>query len=220
VDAAYGGALALSGRDAGLLEGIALADSVTIDFHKLFFQPISCSLLLVGDAAAWETIRFHADYLNPEEHLEEGVPDLVTKSIQTTRRFDGLKVFVTLQVLGRDGYAALIDRCLSLARAAGGLIAEDPELELACEPMIASVVFRYQPTGLAPEVADHANRVARRKLLQAGEALIGFTKVNERAFVKFTLMNPLTSLADVRVILAVFKREAGAAVEEARSSRT
>jgi L-2,4-diaminobutyrate decarboxylase len=206
VDAAYGGALALSRRHGHLLSGIERADSVTVDFHKLFFQPISCSALLIKDVKDWEVIRYHADYLNPEENENAGVLDLVTKSIQTTRRFDGLKIFVTLQTLGRERFAALIDGVLALAEQGADLVRQDPELQLMAPPRMASVVFRYAAPGLSEETLEHINSVARRQLLLKGEALIGMTRVDDHACVKFTLMNPRTTAGDLAVILDAFKR--------------
>lgn len=220
VDAAYGGALMLSSRHRALLSGIERADSVTVDFHKLFFQPISCSALLVRDKSAWEVIRYHADYLNPEENESDGVIDLVTKSIQTTRRFDGLKLFVTLQTLGRQGFTALLGGMLDLAQAAGALIGADSDLELANDPMLVSVVFRYCGPGqdLGPRALDTINAAARKALLLRGDALIGITKVDQRVFVKFTLMNPLTTLDDVRNVLRLFKEAVAACQQEQLAS--
>ena len=57
VDAAVGGALALSDRERGRLDGIAAADSLTVDFHKLWFQPISCGAFLVRDGASLQPAR-------------------------------------------------------------------------------------------------------------------------------------------------------------------
>ena len=86
VDAAYGGALLFSTEHRGKLAGIEAADSVSIDFHKLFWQPIPCSVMLVGNARNLNFIKMHAHYLNPEAHEQEGIPDLVTKSVLTSRR--------------------------------------------------------------------------------------------------------------------------------------
>ena len=63
VDAAYGCGLLVSGRHRHLLDGIHRADSVTVDFHKTFFQPVSSSALLVRDAR-------HA----AARHLPRGLP--------------------------------------------------------------------------------------------------------------------------------------------------
>ena len=65
VDAAYGGGLLVSTRRSHLLEGIEHADSVTVDYHKSWFQPVSASALVVRDRAALRHVTWHADYLNP-----------------------------------------------------------------------------------------------------------------------------------------------------------
>ena len=101
VDAAYGGALLLSDRNRHRLAGLELADSVTFDFHKAFFQPISCGVVLLADLDHFSSIRLHADYLNGSEREAAGVPDLVTRSVLTTRRFEALKLWVSLQAIGR-----------------------------------------------------------------------------------------------------------------------
>ncbi len=67
VDAAYGGAMILSKDYKELISGIERADSITVDFHKLFYQPISCGAFLVSDSNSFQYIQHHADYLNPQE---------------------------------------------------------------------------------------------------------------------------------------------------------
>ena len=108
VDAAYGGALLFSAQHRDKLAGLALADSIAIDFHKLFWQPIPTSVFLLGDARHFDTMEMHADYLNPEIHHQEGIPDLVTTSLLTSRRFDALKLWISFQSLGRSKLAAMI----------------------------------------------------------------------------------------------------------------
>ncbi len=68
VDAAYGCGLLVSGRRRHLLAGIESADSVTVDFHKSFFQPVSSSALVVRDRRMLGHVTYHADYLNPGGH--------------------------------------------------------------------------------------------------------------------------------------------------------
>ena len=101
VDAAYGCGLLVSTRRRHLLDGIERADSVTVDFHKSFFQPISSSAIIVrhGPPCSWPT---HADYLNPRTAT---VPNQVDKSLQTTRRFDALKLWMTLRTVGAERVA-------------------------------------------------------------------------------------------------------------------
>ncbi|MCS5933017.1 pyridoxal-dependent decarboxylase [Klebsiella pneumoniae subsp. pneumoniae] len=84
-----------------------------LDFHKQFFQTISCGAFLLKDARHYELMRYQAAYLNSEFDEEHGVPNLVSKSLQTTRRFDALKLWMGLEALGQKQYAAIIDRTAS-----------------------------------------------------------------------------------------------------------
>lgn len=74
VDAAYGCGLLASPTRRHLLDGIEHADSVTVDYHKSFFQPVSSSAVLVRDGATLGHATYHADYLNPRLELDMGAP--------------------------------------------------------------------------------------------------------------------------------------------------
>jgi L-2,4-diaminobutyrate decarboxylase len=218
VDAAYGGALLLSPRHRRRLDGLELADSVTLDFHKLFWQPISAGAFLVRDEAVFETVRLHADYLNPEGHEDLGIPDLVTRSVLTTRRFDALKLWFTLQTLGRRGLAALIDRTLELTAVAASAIRRWLRLELMHEPSLSCVVFRYWP--LRPNVdAGALNDALRRRLFDTGQAVIGHTRVRGESCLKLTLLNPCAEPEDVVRLIGLIVRE-GMALERALPAAT
>ena len=82
VDAAYGGGLLASPTRRHLLDGIEHADSVTVDFHKTWFQPVSSSALLVRDGRHLGHVTWHADYLNPRRR---GRPSTPTRSTRACR---------------------------------------------------------------------------------------------------------------------------------------
>jgi L-2,4-diaminobutyrate decarboxylase len=212
VDAAYGGAVLFSERHRTLLEGLALADSVSMDFHKLLWQSISCGVFLVRDVAHFELMRLHAAYLNPEDHEQQGIPDLVTRSVLTTRRFDALKLWVSLQVLGRKKLGAMIDRTLELAQEAARLIAQDSCLELLHQPTLGCVVFRYRPIHTVRD-ADVLNTRIRHQLLQRGQAVIGHTRIRGRTYLKLTLINPCMEPNAIQEVLSQIK-DAGLALEQ------
>ncbi|MGZ4970143.1 MAG: pyridoxal phosphate-dependent decarboxylase family protein [Methylobacter sp.] len=207
IDAAYGGALLLSDRHAERLNGLSEADSVTVDFHKLFYQPISCGAFLVKNPANFDFIHLQADYLNPPEHEFEDILDLVGKSIQTTRRFDGLKLFMSLQTIGRKTLAAMIETSLKTAETVAKRIAEDSEFEvLNPKPSLNAVVFRYLPESASDEDANRINAGIRSVLMLEGTAVIAQTRVQGRVCLKFTLLNPKTRLEDIEGVLASIKR--------------
>ncbi|MYT76454.1 L-2,4-diaminobutyrate decarboxylase [Streptomyces sp. MnatMP-M77] len=202
VDAAYGCGLLASRERRGLLEGIENADSVTVDYHKSFFQPVSSSAVLVRDRATLRHATYHAEYLNPRRMAEERIPNQVDKSLQTTRRFDALKLWMTLRVMGADGIGELFDEVCDLAAEGWQLLAADPRFDVVVEPRISTLVFRYIPAGAAsPDEIDRANLHARKALFASGEAIVAGTKVGDRQYLKLTLLNPETTVHDIAAVL-------------------
>jgi L-2,4-diaminobutyrate decarboxylase len=196
VDAAYGGALLFSERHGRRLHGLEQADSLTLDFHKLCWQPISCGAFLVRQAAHFDCIKLHADYLNPESHEELGIPDLVGRSVLTTRRFDALKVWFSFQVLGRRKLAGLIDRTIDLATAAAAEIRRQPRLELLQEPSLGCVIFRYRPCNRGTDPGA-LNEALRQQLFDSGQAVPGHTRIRGQNYLKLTFLNPCLEPAQV-----------------------
>ncbi|MER7106274.1 pyridoxal phosphate-dependent decarboxylase family protein [Streptomyces sp. NPDC000229] len=202
VDAAYGCGLLASPTRRHLLDGIERADSVTVDYHKSFFQPVSSSAVLVRDGATLRHATYHAEYLNPRRTLEERIPNQVDKSLQTTRRFDALKLWMTLRVMGADGVGQLFDEVCDLAAAGWDVLAADPRYDVVVEPSLSTLVFRYIPAAVtSPAEIDRANLHARKALFASGEAVVAGTKVDGRQYLKFTLLNPETTVHDITAVL-------------------
>ncbi|MFF5567208.1 pyridoxal phosphate-dependent decarboxylase family protein [Streptomyces sp. NPDC012623] len=202
VDAAYGCGLLTSPTRRALLNGIEHADSVTVDYHKSFFQPVSSSAVLVRDGATLRHATYHADYLNPRRTIEERIPNQVDKSLQTTRRFDALKLWMTLRVMGADGIGELFDEVCDLAAEGWQLLAADPRYDVVVEPSLSTLVFRYIPERItSPTEIDRANLHARKALFASGEAVVAGTSVGGRQYLKFTLLNPETTVRDIAAVL-------------------
>ena len=200
VDAAYGSALLLSQRHRDLLRGLDQADSISMDFHKAFWQAISCGAFLLRDSAHFRHLEVHADYLNPETHDDFGIPNLVNKSLATTRRFDALKLWLSFQVLGREKFGQMVDRTIELAAHAAALIRRNQALELLHNPQYGCVVFRYRPARPGSD-GDALNAALRQKLFERGVAVIGHTLVRGRQCLKFTCMNPTSSEKDIEALI-------------------
>ncbi|MFF8945335.1 pyridoxal phosphate-dependent decarboxylase family protein [Streptomyces sp. NPDC014864] len=202
VDAAYGCGLLVSPTRRHLLAGIERADSVTVDYHKSFFQPVSSSALLVRDASTLRHATYHAEYLNPRRTVSERIPNQVDKSLQTTRRFDALKLWTTLRVMGADGIGRLFDEVCDLAAEGWGMLAADPRFDVVVEPALSTLVFRHVPAAATdPAEIDRANLHARKALFASGAAVVAGTKVGGRHHLKFTLLNPETTTADLAAVL-------------------
>ncbi|AZS71096.1 pyridoxal-dependent decarboxylase [Streptomyces lydicus] len=214
VDAAYGCGLLVS-RRRDLLSGIERADSVTVDYHKSFFQPVSSSAILVRDRATLKHVTYHADYLNPRRMVEQRIPNQVDKSIQTTRRFDALKLWLTLRIMGAQAVGELFDEVVDRAADAWKLLHDDPRFDVVVEPRLSTLVFRYVPTtDQDPELSDRVNLHAREALFASGEAIVASTVVDGRHYLKFTLLNPETTLEDIATVLDLIAEHAGSFLAE------
>ncbi|MGW7073401.1 pyridoxal phosphate-dependent decarboxylase family protein [Streptomyces sp. NPDC054855] len=195
IDAAYGGPLLFSDTHRALLHGMARADSITFDLHKLGWQPVAAGLLLVRDSHDLAALGHHADYLNADDDTEAGLPDLLGRSLRTTRRPDVLKLAVTLKALGREGIGALVDQVCLQAQEFAGLVAAHPGFELYDRPVISTVLFRP-----ADADDDHIAYV-RRELLGQGRAVLGRATIDGRRWLKATLLNPHTRPGDLAELL-------------------
>ncbi|KQZ76067.1 pyridoxal phosphate-dependent decarboxylase family protein [Nocardioides sp. Root151] len=194
VDAAYGGGLLASPRRRHLLSGIERADSVTVDYHKTWFQPVSASALIVRDTATLRHITWYADYLNPKDAAH---PNQVDKSMQTTRRFDALKLWLTLRIMGPDLIGDYFDTVIDLAAEVHDAMVQCPDIELAAEPTLSTLVFRYRPRGADPATTDEVNTRIRAALFDSGRAMVASTKVDGEVWLKFTLLNPMATSRNI-----------------------
>ncbi|MEU6475754.1 aminotransferase class V-fold PLP-dependent enzyme [Streptomyces sp. NPDC047017] len=197
IDAAHGCGLLFSDRHRARLTGLDAAHTVTLDLHKLGWQPVAAGLLAVRDPADLTVLHQHADYLNADDDTDAGLPDLLGRSLRTTRRPDILKIAVTLKTLGRTGLGALVDQVCAHARAFADLVDAHPGFDLYDRPTISTVLFR--PTG----AADDTVAAVRRTLLTDGRAVLGRARPDGRLWLKTTLLNPHTRPDDLAALLAL-----------------
>lgn len=200
VDAAYGGGVLLSPALRPLLAGLDRADTVSLDLHKLGWQPIAAGVLAVRDAALLAPLATTADYLNAEDDTEAGLPDLLGRSLRTSRRPDAVKIAVTFAALGRTGLAELIERCMDTAAQVAARVDARPALRLWARPTLSTVVLR--PAG----ATDAAVAALRRALLDSGRAILGRTRAPDqdgvdRLWLKLTLLHPHATAEDYDPIL-------------------
>ncbi|WP_114786240.1 pyridoxal phosphate-dependent decarboxylase family protein [Vibrio tetraodonis] len=206
VDAAYGCGTLVSKQYRHLLSGVEKADSITIDYHKSFFQPVSCGAFFVKDKSKLSLITHHAEYLNPLSQRQEGTPNLVDKSLQTTRRFDSLKLWLTLRVMGADNIGRIFDQVIGLAKLSHQHYQSDVNIELIHQPELSTLVFRYIPEFDADDSnIDKANEYIRKAIFRSGEAVVASTKVRGKRYLKFTLLNPATNITHINDVMALIK---------------
>jgi glutamate/tyrosine decarboxylase-like PLP-dependent enzyme len=136
VDAAWGGAAIASERLRGLLHGIEQADSMTIDAHKWFATTMGCGIFIARDAAVLSSAFQVATGYMPS--AARGLDPYLT-SVQWSRRFLGLRLFLSLAAAGWAGYARHVERSIDLIRhlaedlaKRGWVIENEPSLGVLC----------------------------------------------------------------------------------------
>lgn len=139
VDAAYGGACALSDKYRYLLDGISQADSVTFDAHKWLSVPMGGGIYFTSHPdILQDTFQMVAHYM-PKEAEEMAVIDSYNHSIQWSRRFIGLKLYMSLMVIGWKGYEESICEDFRIGRllvqrleTSGWKVYNNTELPIVC----------------------------------------------------------------------------------------
>lgn len=202
IDAAWGGILLFSHQYSHRLAGLEQADSITLDFHKQFLQSISCGAFFIKESANYDLIKRNDDYLNPIEDELEGLPNLVAKSLQTTRRFDALKLWMSLRSIGLQRYGAMVDHSIELAQQVATEIKQSKYFELVNTTQIASVLFRVKGLSCDEQAREKLHRYLAQLLFDEGTANLGVTRRGGHVTLKMTLLNPNTRLADVQKLLA------------------
>ena len=204
-DAAYGSGVVMSTKYNDRVANLSLCDSITLDFHKMFLMPISCSAVLLANGKNFEALTIHADYLNRTEDEEDGYTNLVDKSIQTTRRFDALKVWVSFQTRGVEGWSNLISTSMENAQYLYSQLAKDSDFDVVTNPEISSVVFRLSSSFCGNSDRDEVNKKVRRSLIHDEGVVIGQTVSNGGVCLKFTLLNPLITHEKLDSLLVTIK---------------
>lgn len=213
-DAAYGSGVIMSEKYCSRIGDLSLCDSITVDFHKMFVMPISCSAILVKNGNNFEALTLHADYLNREEDEEDGYTNLVGKSMQTTRRFDALKVWLAFQIRGKDGWSKMISTCIENAEYFYTKLKSNSNFEVTVKPEISSVVFRVLPQDASKIDADTLNKKIRRQLIHYEGVVIGQTVFNGFVHLKFTLLNTLLTHEKIDNLIELILKVAKKVAEE------
>jgi glutamate/tyrosine decarboxylase-like PLP-dependent enzyme len=204
VDAAYGGGMLLSTAHRGVLDGIALADSVTIDPHKWFFAPLDAGAIMVRDARRLTTsFGLQPAYLTDQlDHTKERY-NYYVHGFEQSRRFRALKVWMGLKNTGTEQAGAWVDANVGHARRLFELASSRSEFRPATWPTMSAICLRYEPAGRSPEELDALHPVVARRIEEEGQFWISTTVLKDRTFFR---INPVNFRTRRDHIEALFER--------------
>jgi glutamate/tyrosine decarboxylase-like PLP-dependent enzyme len=194
VDGAYGLAGLCAPSVRPQFAGVEQCDSFIVDPHKWLFAPYdACALVYRNPDIARVTHTQHASYL---ESLHDGTWNPSDYAIQLTRRTRGLPFWFSLAAAGTDAYRDAVEESLTVAQSAADLIRAHPRLELLRQPDLSIVAFTR--TGWSRD--DY-----QKWCDQLLEDQIGFVTPSShqgQPILRFAIVNPWTTMADIEVILA------------------
>lgn len=222
VDAAYGGALAMSGKYKHRLQGMARADSVTLDPHKWLFVPFACGAVLVRESARVlrQAFDYTPEYLTEQRDYTGGAEtayDFFRYGQLGSRRFTALKLWMALKHLGTRGYATIIERQMKLAEYFAELLDDAPDFQRVGPTETAVVCGRYLPTDAI--YWDNAAQDALQQRLQqnverSGAAFFATTILHGRRVLRVNINSYLTERHHITDLLELLRRAGVQAVNE------
>jgi glutamate/tyrosine decarboxylase-like PLP-dependent enzyme len=192
VDGAYGAAAIFSDRHRDLVRGIDRADSVTIDPHKWLAMPFAAGVVLTSHPEALQQAFATSTPYMPRKTGAAPALDNFQVSTQWSRRMNSLKLWLTLQVHGRQAYEELIDRQLKLAAFFANWVRSSDLFELATPQVLPIVNFRVKLPGASKQERQALHEAVVREVTRDGRRWISTTLVNGQSVIRMMVISYLT----------------------------
>lgn len=212
-DAAYGGGLLLSRTRRALLDGLAEADSLTIDPHKWFYAPVDAGAVLVRDEARLtRSFGLRPPYLTDEFDRDGTRYQYYVHGLEQSRRFRGLKVWMSLVRYGTEELGRWVDANVEQGRHLHELASAHPRFVSAVEPPMSAVCVGWVPEAeLDAGALDTLHHDVARAVEESGEFWIGTTSLKGRAWFRICPVNFRTTTEHMERLFVLLEREARAA---------
>ena len=210
VDAAYGGGMLLSEKRPGLLRGLELGDSITMDPHKWFYAPLDAGAILVKEGSRLTTsFGMQPAYLTDEMDTEGERYQYYVHSFEQSRRFRSLMVCLSLKISGAKQIGGWIAGNVQQAERLYRLCEKDPNFHAAVRPLMSAICIRYQPRGMEEEELAQIHREVARRIEEGGRFWISTTVLKGRSWFRINPVNFRTRPEDMDELFDLLHRECG-----------
>jgi len=192
IDGAYGALAALAIPER--LRGMALADSLSLDAHKWLYQPLDCGCLLHRHPqVARATFSHSDDYIKPLSEDPAEAFAFFEGSMELSRRFRALKLWMSMQYHGRRAFREAIARNLRHAQLLAQTIRSHPQLELLAPVPLSAVCFRHRTKD---------NAALLKRVIARGRVYLSNATIHGQFALRACIVNHLTKDDDVRAIVS------------------
>ncbi|WP_377505051.1 pyridoxal phosphate-dependent decarboxylase family protein [Octadecabacter sp. R77987] len=217
VDGCIGAFVRIAPKNAALVDGIDLADSIALDPHKWLHTPFEAGCVLVRDAQRhFETFEMHGEYLQLQTRGLIAGKFLADYGFELSRGFKALKIWMSLKENGFEKLGRLIDQNIAQAQYLETLVRADPRLELVAPVDLNIVCFRFVD-GITDEAALKAlNTEIMLQVQEAGIAVPSDTTVSGKHCLRVAINNHRTRNDDLDLFLSEVLRIANGLVDSYR----
>ncbi len=218
VDAAHGGSALLSREYRDLVDGLALADSVVWDAHKMLYVPGLCAFVFYRQAKhAGFAFHQNADYLFDPAAPHLGEYDVGRKTVECTKRAAAFGLWGVWSLFGESLFADLVDLSFSMGKVFYQLLRQAEDFRPLHVPECNIVAFRYTPNALAgasEEALGNFQLRLRRRVVESGKFYLVSTKLDGIGALRTTLINPLTTCEHLAALLETLRQEGQSLLQE------
>lgn len=213
-DAAYGGGMLLSHSWSMRDRGLELADSVTIDPHKWFYAPLDAGAILVkDDRRLTASFGMKPSYLTDELDRSNERYQYYVHSFEQSRRFRGLKVWMSFKRYGANQIGEWIDNNVRQAKHLYSLVATRPDFESASEPPMSAICIRYRGVELDEAQAKELHAEVAQRVEQSGKFWISTTELKGKSWFRINPVNFRTRKEHMEQLLIMLETECRSAVQ-------
>jgi glutamate/tyrosine decarboxylase-like PLP-dependent enzyme len=201
IDGAYGALAAVAAQER--FDGLNLADSISLDPHKWLYQPLDCGCLLYRSAEAARRAFAHSgDYARAlTADPVEGFA-FFEESLELSRRFRALKLWLSLRYHGLAAFRASIDKDLAQARRLAAAIRNEPSLELLAPVELSAVCFRHVGNGtVQKEKLNDFNAAILKRVIARGRVYLSNASLRGQFCLRACIVNHRTTDVDVDSII-------------------
>jgi aromatic-L-amino-acid decarboxylase len=208
VDAAYGGGMLLSHANPGVLSGLELADSVTLDPHKWFYAPLDAGAILVKDESRLTaSFGMQPAYLTDQLDAAGERYNYYVHGFEQSRRFRGLKVWMSFKRYGAAQIGEWIDRNVEQAKHLYDLCQASIDFDAACEPRMSAMCIRYRAHDLDEQESARLHAQVVRRIEEGGRFWISTTFLKGRTWFRINPVNLRTRIEHMDELFATLRRE-------------